>query len=134
MSSDQQVIDQLINQISDKGRQAETRLLLNLFTNITGEEPKYWPGNMIGFGSYHYVYESGREGDWFMCGFAPRAQKLSLYLLPSVAQYKSTLDKLGQYKLGKSCLYINKLTDVDLETLKTLILEAYSHMHSLYKK
>jgi hypothetical protein len=83
-------------------------------------EPKMWGSSIIGFGTHHYVYESGREGDWFLIGFSPRKQNLTLYIGVS-EQDDALLKKLGKYKTSKSCLYINRLQDVDLPTLQKLI-------------
>lgn len=87
----------------------------------TKAEPKLWGGSMIGFGSYHYKSESGREGDWFLTGFSPRKQNLTLYIMAGFGQYDELLKKLGKHKTGKSCLYIKGLEDIHLPTLKKLI-------------
>jgi hypothetical protein len=86
-----------------------------------------WGSSIIGFGSYHYKYESGREGDWFLTGFSPRKQNLTLYIMAGFAQYDELMKKLGKYKTGKSCLYVKSLADIDLATLKTLIQQSVKH-------
>jgi hypothetical protein len=88
---------------------------------VTGEEPKMWGPSIVGFGSYHYKYESGREGDTIVAGFSPRKQNLTLYLMGGLDEYGELLGRLGKHKTGKGCLYINKLQDVDLNTLRELI-------------
>jgi hypothetical protein len=95
---------------------------------VTKSEPKMWGSSIVGFGTYHYKYESGREGDWFITGFSPRKQNLTLYIMGGFARYDELMKQLGKHKTGKSCLYIKYLADVDLPTLKKLIQESVSHM------
>lgn len=90
-------------------------------TSITGVKPKMWGTSIVGFGEYHYKYESGREGDWFLCGFSPRKQALTLYIMGGLESQKDLLARLGKYKIGKSCLYIKKLEDIDMKVLRSLI-------------
>ena len=87
-----------------------------------------WGPSIIGFGSYRYKYASGREGEWMLTGFSPRKQNLTLYIMPGFDNYDSLLAKLGKYKTGKSCLYINKLEDVDLSVLEKLVKQSVDHM------
>jgi len=87
-----------------------------------------WGESIVGFGSYHYKYASGREGDWPLVGFSPRKQNLTLYIMSGFEKYEELLEKLGKFKTGKSCLYINKLKDVDIHTLRELILESVKCM------
>jgi hypothetical protein len=96
--------------------------------DITGDEPAMWGTSIIGFGSYRYKYASGREGEWFLTGFSPRKQNLTLYIMSGFDNYDSLLSELGKYKTGKSCLYINKLDDVDMQTLRDLIEQSVAHM------
>lgn len=93
-----------------------------LFRRITGYQPKMWGPSMVGYGSYHYIYESGREGDFLATGFAPRKANLSIYIMPGYQDYSSILARLGKHKTGKSCLYLNNLSNVDLSVLEELIL------------
>ncbi|MEM8492925.1 MAG: DUF1801 domain-containing protein [Pseudomonadota bacterium] len=102
-------------------RKADAESLDALFRRITGWEPKMWGPSMVGYGSYHYRYESGREGDFLATGFSPRKSNLSIYIMPGYADFQSLLEKLGKHKHGKSCLYINKLADADLGVLEKLI-------------
>jgi len=92
---------------------------LKIMKKATRSEPKMWGPSIVGFGDHHYVYKSGREGDWFLAGFSPRVQTLTLYMMGGSDQ--ELLKKLGKYKTGKGCLYINKLEDVDLKVLNELI-------------
>ena len=95
--------------------------LLEMMKEITNEEPMMWGPSIVGFGSYHYKYESGREGDMPLIGFSPRKRSLSLYITSEFEECTDLLDKLGKHKIGKSCLYINKLADVDKSVLKKMI-------------
>lgn len=87
-----------------------------------------WGPSMVGFGQYHYVYESGREGDWFVTGFAPRAANLTLYIMDGFPKYAELLAKLGKHTMGKSCLYIKRLSDIDLKVLEQLITASVKHV------
>ena len=99
---------------------------------ITGETAKMWGTSIVGFGTYHYKYESGREGDFMKVGFSPRAQNITLYIMPGFARYAQLMAKLGKYKTGKSCLYVKKLADIDHEILTELITESFTHMCNKY--
>ncbi len=102
-------------------QQPDARVLTEIMQAISGEQPVLWGSRIVGFGSYHYKSKSGREGDWMRIGFAPGSGKFSLYLTLDAAELTSQVKNLGKYKLGKGCVYINKLADVDLEKLKQLI-------------
>ena len=91
-----------------------------------------WGTSLIGFGSYHYRYQSGREGDWPVTAFSPRAQNLSIYIMPGFAHYRALMDKLGKYKTGKSCLYLKRLDDVDRNVLKRLVARSVADMKKRY--
>jgi hypothetical protein len=80
-----------------------------------------WGGSIVGFGDYHYKYASGREGDWFLTGFSPRKQSLTLYMMTYLEKHENILKRLGKFKTGKGCLYIKQLEDVDMKVLKELI-------------
>jgi len=112
---------EFLNTIQDEQRRQDCMTILELMRKSTGTEPKMWGGSIVGFGDYHYVYASGREGDWFLTGFSPRKQSLTLYVMGGFAQYDTLLKELGKHKMGKGCLYINKLQDIDLPTLRKLI-------------
>ena len=113
-------IAQFLAGVSKKQR-ADAEAILALMQQATGEPPRLWGSSIVGFGTHHYVYASGREGDWFLTGFAPRKSNLTLYVLNGFPGQDELLEKLGKHKLGKGCLYINKLEDVHLPTLKKLI-------------
>lgn len=107
--------------IADEGKRKDSLALMKMMQRITGEAPKMWGGSIVGFGDYHYKYESGREGDWFLTGFSPRKQALSLYIMSGFEGHAALLAELGKFKTGKSCLYVKRLDDVDLKVLETLI-------------
>lgn len=119
------VVD-FINTVEHEGKRKDAFEVLEMMSNITGEEAKMWGTSIIGFGDIHYKYASGREGDWFKCGFSPRKTKMSVYVGGTdISKQQDLLNKLGKHKVGKGCLYINKLTDIDTEVLKELIKDAY---------
>ncbi|MFH0945308.1 MAG: DUF1801 domain-containing protein [Planctomycetota bacterium] len=114
-------------------RQDDCRKIIDLMQKATGEPPAMWGPSIIGFGSYHYVYASGREGDWPVTGFSPRKKDFSLYIMSGFDRYDELMKKLGRHKTGKSCLYIRKLEDVHLPTLKELVKKSVAHMRKTYR-
>lgn len=116
----------------DETRREECRALVELLREVTGEEPAMWVGGMIGFGSYHYRYDSGREGDWFLTGVAPRKQNLTLYIMAGFDRYDELMAKLGKHSTGKSCLYVKTLGDIDEDVLRTLVRSSVEHMRKQY--
>ncbi|MGB7317032.1 MAG: DUF1801 domain-containing protein [Planktotalea sp.] len=102
-------------------RRSDALVLLDLFSKITGFKAKMWGPSIIGFGRYHYTYDSGRSGDFLATGFSPRKSNLSIYVMPGYQDYSAIMARLGKHKLGKSCLYVNKLADIDLDVLEELI-------------
>ena len=112
---------QFIQSVENQRRRQDALVLLDLMKKITGVEPVMWGPSIVGFGKYHYKYESSREGDSFLVGFSPRKQNMSIYLICDYDKDKKLMDKLGKHKSGKGCLYINKLEDVNLNILKVLI-------------
>lgn len=107
--------------------------LLALFNRVTQLKPVMWGTAIIGYGRYHYKYDSGREGEHLMTGFSPRKSALSIYIMPGYRDLSSVLDRLGKHKTGKSCLYINKLTDVELPVLEEIILNGLAYMRKNYQ-
>jgi hypothetical protein len=116
-----QSAEAFLNGLADENKRRDAFTILELMRKISQAEPKMWGTSMIGFGDYHYKYASGREGDWFRIGFSPRKQDLTLYLMQGFEQYGDLLAKLGKFKTGKACLYIRRLSDIDLPTLEALI-------------
>lgn len=110
-----------IAQLDDTSKRADAEALLTIMSDITQQPPVMWGDSLIGFGQYDYQYESGRKGTWFRVGFAPRKQNLTLYIMNGFSHYQHLLAQLGKHKTGKSCLYINKLADIDVDILKQMI-------------
>ena len=128
-------VKDFIDKVPDKTKKHDSLVLLKLFQNITGEKPKMWGTSIIGFGQYHYKSErSSQEGDWMLTGFSPRKQNLTLYIMLGFADYSDLLGKLGKHKTsGGSCLYINKLSEVDIKILEQLIKKSYLVIKKKYK-
>ena len=125
-------VDAFLVGVENPRRREDARRLLALMQEVTGELPKMWGATIVGFGSYHYRYASGREGDWPVVGFAPRKQNLVLYIMPGFTRYSALLAKLGKHRTGKSCLYVNKLDDIDPRILEELVRESVAEMKRRY--
>ncbi|MEH6716466.1 DUF1801 domain-containing protein [Parasphingorhabdus flavimaris] len=131
-------VDAFIATAQPERRQEEARQLVDLFRRITGEEPRMWGPSIIGFGSYDYKYDSGREGTMCRTGFSPRKAKLSLYLMGAYctpeaqAEQERLFGLLGKHSVGKSCLYINRLEQVDMDILEQLIRNNWDLMNERY--
>ncbi|MEP0264584.1 DUF1801 domain-containing protein [Dokdonia sp.] len=125
-------VEDFLHAIEHPVKRADSLVLLQLMTDITGLAPKMWGESIVGFDTYHYVYASGREGDWPLVGFSPRKQNISLYIMPGFNNFGPLLEKLGKHKTSKACLYINKLADVDIEILKKLIEQSVTYMRDKY--
>jgi len=129
--NDASVTDFLDN-VTHPVKREDSLELLRMMKEITGVAPKMWGGSIVGFDEYHYVYASGREGDWPIVGFSPRKQNISLYIMPGFTRFEQLLEKLGKHKVSKSCLYINKLADVNKEILAEIITESVAVMRKKY--
>ena len=114
-------VEAFLSGIADAARQADCRELAALMQQVAGEAPVMWGASMVGFGRYRYQYESGRSGEWFLLGFSPRKTDLTLYLMSGFDDQSDLMTNLGKYKIGKSCLYIKTLADIDPLALKTLL-------------
>ena len=125
-------VQTFLQNVEDEQKRAESFEILALMEDITGEKGKMWGGSIIGFGSYHYVYPTGREGDWFLTGFSPRKQNFSLYIMAGFGRHADLMEKLGKYKTGKSCLYVKRLSDIDREVLRELIAASVAHLREKY--
>jgi hypothetical protein len=123
----------LLGAIPDDSRRQDCFTVLSLMRDVTQCEPRVWGSTIIGFGTYHYKYASGREGDWFLTGFAPRKQDVTLYIMAGFDRYEALLSRLGKYKTGKSCLYVKRLADIDLAVLKDLVAASVAHMKRQYE-
>ncbi|AVK85378.1 hypothetical protein C3943_18530 [Lysinibacillus sp. B2A1] len=129
--TDQSVIEFIENVDNPKKREDAYRLL-DIFTEVTGYEAKMWGPSIIGFGKYHYKYKTGHEGDAPLTGFSPRKAKISLYFAPDDPERENLLLNFGKHTTGKSCVYINKLSDIDVEILKSLIKHTVIYTQSIY--
>lgn len=125
--TNQDVIE-FLNKVENNTRREDSFVLLAMMAEVTGEDAVMWGSSIVGFGSHHYKYESGREGDMPNVGFSPRKNSMTLYIMPGFEEYDAMLADLGKHKVGKACLYINKLEDVDDHILRSLIKQAYEHM------
>ena len=120
-------VNDFINRIENEERRRDCRTIMNIMKEVTGTKPKMWGDSIVGFGSYHYKYASGREGDWFLTGLSPRKQNLTIYLMCGLEKESTLMKKLGKFKTGKSCLYSKKLEDIDISILEKLITRAITH-------
>lgn len=125
-----QSVSAFLTAISDEERRKDCGAVARLMQEVTGEKPEMWGAGMVGFGRYHYRYESGREGDWFLTGFAPRKQDLTLYITAGFERYAGLMKRLGKHKTGRSCLYIKRLADVDEAVLRELVAASVAHMRT----
>jgi len=121
-------VEAFIDQVQDERQREDSQTIMELMQRVTEESPQMWGTSIVGFGSYHYRYESGREGDMPLVGFSPRVQNLTLYIMDGFDEYDSLLEKLGKHKTGKSCLYIKRLDDVDIDVLERLVTESVEHI------
>lgn len=120
-----------IDSIPNEGRRADARVLVRLMEDVT-REPAMLNGSIIGFGNYHYVYDSGHEGDAPLVGFAPRKANMVVYIMPGFSKYAKLLDKLGKHRTGSSCLYLGRLNRIDLDVLRELVDKSVAHMRQKY--
>lgn len=122
-----------LNAIEDPRKRSDAKKVAAMMRRATGKRARMWGSSIVGYGEYHYKYESGREGDWALVGFSPRKQNLAVYIMPGFDPFPALMKKLGKYKTGKSCLYLNKLDDVDHDVLEKLIGESIKVMRKRYK-
>ena len=126
-------VTKFINSIDDRQMRADARKVAAMMRRATGKRAKMWGTSMVGYGTYHYRYASGREGDFMITGFSPRKQALTVYIMSGFSPFDKLLAKLGKYKTGKSCLYIKRLSDVDENVLERLIDGSVEHMRKKYE-
>ncbi|HUP44517.1 MAG TPA: DUF1801 domain-containing protein [Thermoanaerobaculia bacterium] len=126
-------VDEFLAAIPDESRRHDCLEVVRMMKRATKAEPKMWGAAIVGFGEYHYVYESGREGDWFLTGFSPRKNDLTLYIMAGFEAYDRIMKRLGKHKTGKSCLYIKRLDDVDRDALQELIDESVRSVAKRYE-
>jgi len=121
-------VEEFLGVIEDEAKRQDCHRIVEIMQEVTGEPPRMWGDSIVGFGSYHFKYASGREGDWFLAGFSPRKQNLTLYIMTGFDGEETLLGRLGKYTTGKACLYIKKLADVDQAVLKELVTRSVRHM------
>lgn len=125
-------VEKFLDTIDDEQRRDDCYEVMKLMSKTTKQPAKMWGTAIVGFGTYHYKYASGQEGDWPPVAFSPRKQNLTLYIMPGFEEYAGLMEKLGKYKTGKACIYIKKLSDIDLKVLTQLIKQSYDYMVKKY--
>jgi hypothetical protein len=125
-------VEAFLDSMDDEKKRQDSYRILELMKQVTGVEAQMWGDSIIGFGSYHYKYASGHEGDWFLTGFSPRKQAITLYIMAGFDQYEALMSQLGRYKTGKACLYVKKLEDIDTQTLGELVKRSVEHVANMY--
>lgn len=131
--TDRQTIVSFIQAVEHKIRREDARVLLDWFEAITAMPPVLWHKSIVGFGRYHYRYESGRSGESMITGFSPRKACMSIYIMPGYSDLEPQLARLGKHKTGKSCLYVNKLADIDLQVLADIVTNGVQTMKERYE-
>ena len=127
-------VEEFLNAVENEQKRADSFKLLKIMEEVTGEQGKMWGPSIVGFGSYHYVYDSGQSGDWMLAGFSPRKQALTIYMMAGNHHFEDELKNLGKHKLGKSCLYIKKLNDIDESLLRKMIAKSIKLLQKHYNK
>ena len=125
-------VNRFLKTITDERRRADCLAVLRIMKRVTRTDPAMWGTSIVGFGSYHYRYASGREGDWPITGFSPRKQALTVYVMTGFKRYPQLMEKLGKHSTESSCLYIKHVEDVDLVVLEDLIRESVHHLKETY--
>jgi hypothetical protein len=125
-------VEDFLNSVEDEQKRKDSFKLLKMIEEISGEPAKMWGPTIVGFGTYHYVYASGREGDWMLTGFSPRKASLTLYLMAGFEQLEVELTNLGKHKVGKGCLYVKNLSDIDEKVLRGMIKKSIKIIQKRY--
>lgn len=125
-------VNAFIEAIDDERKREDARTIAEMMAEVTGAPPKMWGSSIVGFGSYHYRYASGREGDFMETGFSPRKRALTLYIMAGFSDYEGLLARLGKFSIGKSCLYIKRLADVDETVLRELLERSVAYIRDKY--
>jgi hypothetical protein len=128
----EQSVDGFLSKVSDEKVRDDCYALVKLMSKATGSPPKMWGPTIVGFGNYHYRYDSGHEGDACLTGFSPRKQNITVYVMPGFNQHADLLEKLGKHKAGKGCLYIKKLEDINSTVLENLIKQSVNFLKTKY--
>jgi len=127
-----QSVSDFLSTVEDKKMRSECRVVAKMMREATGKRARMWGTSIVGFGSYDYKYASGREGSWPIVGYSPRSKNLSIYIMPGFSKFDKLMGQLGNYKTGKSCLYVKTLDDVDQKKLKALIDGSVKLMKKMY--
>ena len=125
-------IEEFLNAVEDDKKREDSFKIHQIMQEITGDEGSMWGASIVGYGSYHYKYASGQEGDWMATGFSPRKNAITLYIMSGFNKFDDLMSKLGNYKTGKSCLYVKRLEDIDENVLKELIAESVKYIKKIY--
>ncbi len=125
-------VDVFLDAVEDERKREDARTVAAMMAEITGAPAQMWGSSIVGFGSYHYRYESGREGDFMETGFSPRQRALTLYIMAGFSEYGDLLAKLGKHTTGKSCLYVKRLSDVDQDVLRQLVERSVQYLRDKY--
>ena len=126
-------VSEFLATIEDRQQRADCRAIARMIREATGKRPRMWGSSIVGYDRYDYAYASGRKGSWPICAYSPRARNISVYIMPGFSKFGPLLKKLGKHKTGKSCLYINKLADVDSDVLAQLIDASVKEMRRRYR-
>ncbi len=126
-------VTEFLNSIDNPQMRSDAKKVASMMRRATGKRAKMWGSSIVGYGTYHYKYDSGREGDFMVTGYSPRKQALTVYIMPGFGKFGPLMKKLGKYKTGKSCLYIRRLADVDEKVLNRLIVDAVKYMRKNYE-
>lgn len=127
-----QEVEEFIQSISDEKKAKDCFVILEMMKEITQNVPKMWGSSIIGFGEYNYKHANGKGATWFITGFSPRKQNLTFYIMPGFSEHGELLGKLGKFKTGKSCLYVKKLEDIDMDALRELVQKSVDYMNEKY--
>ncbi len=127
-----QSVDAFLATVEDPRKRADCYTLIELMQAATGEGPRMWGDAIVGFGRYHYTYATGRTGDWPLVAFSPRKQNLTLYIMAGFDNYDELLGRLGKHTTGKACLYVKRLSDLNMDALTALIQASVAHMRAAY--
>jgi hypothetical protein len=125
-------VDEFLDAVPDPQRREDARKVRAMMERVSGEPAVMWGASIVGFGCYHYRYDSGHEGDWARIGFSPRSRELVLYIMGGFPHHQALMERLGKYRTGKSCLYVRRLSDLDEGVLETLIADSLVHMRERY--
>lgn len=125
-------VSAFISGVKDEQKRADCKTIMKMMKSVTGKQPKMWGKSIVGYDSYHYTYASGKQGDWPVIAFSPRASTITLYIMSGFDEYEDLMKKLGKHKTGKSCLYIQKLEDVDVKVLERIMKKSVAWMKKQY--